>query len=199
TPEGAKALAELEVSAMASAFGQPCAGPDIAIQPSPVIICEHASTAIYTQSSTSLLVTYQWERVDAAGAAAALVDGPFAPGSGAIVQGARAQFLTLQQVDQAVGAYRYRCVLSNNCASTNTQAVEIQVLSADLPDCEPAICDADVNQDGNVDQGDVDYLINAVAGGDNPNGIDVDFNRDGNADQSDIDTIINVVAGGTCP
>ncbi len=60
-------------------------------------------------------------------------------------------------------------------------------------------CDADANQDGNVDQGDVDYAINVVAGGNNPTGFDADFNRDGNVDQGDVDALINVVAGGNCP
>ncbi|MFA6043813.1 MAG: hypothetical protein WC718_02410 [Phycisphaerales bacterium] len=61
------------------------------------------------------------------------------------------------------------------------------------------MCDPDLNQDGNVDQGDTDYLINVVAGGDNPTNIDPDFNHDGNVDQADIDALVNVVAGGTCP
>ncbi|MFA6044135.1 MAG: alpha-amylase family glycosyl hydrolase [Phycisphaerales bacterium] len=60
-------------------------------------------------------------------------------------------------------------------------------------------CDPDVNQDGNADQGDVDYLINVVAGGDNPSNIDPDFNQDGNVDQGDVDSLIDVVAGGDCP
>ena len=60
-------------------------------------------------------------------------------------------------------------------------------------------CDPDVNQDGNADQGDIDYLINVVAGGDNTTNIDPDFNHDGNVDQGDIDALINVVAGGNCP
>ena len=60
-------------------------------------------------------------------------------------------------------------------------------------------CDPDMNQDGNADQGDIDYLINVVAGGENPTGVDPDFNRDGNADQGDIDALLNVVAGGACP
>jgi subtilisin-like proprotein convertase family protein len=63
----------------------------------------------------------------------------------------------------------------------------------------PSMCDPDVNQDGNADQGDVDYLINVVAGGPNDTGIDPDFNQDGNVDQGDIDALINVVAGGACP
>ncbi|MBI1190444.1 MAG: hypothetical protein GC200_07180 [Tepidisphaera sp.] len=60
-------------------------------------------------------------------------------------------------------------------------------------------CDPDVNQDGVADQGDVDYLINVIAGGPNPTGIDPDFNQDGVADQGDIDGLINVIAGGPCP
>ncbi|MBI1190824.1 MAG: hypothetical protein GC200_09125 [Tepidisphaera sp.] len=60
-------------------------------------------------------------------------------------------------------------------------------------------CDPDVNQDGVTDQGDVDYLINVIAGGPNPSGIDPDFNQDGVADQGDIDSLINVIAGGDCP
>ncbi|MFA6046012.1 MAG: hypothetical protein WC718_13600 [Phycisphaerales bacterium] len=60
-------------------------------------------------------------------------------------------------------------------------------------------CDPDFNQDGNADQGDVDYLLNVVAGGENPTAIDPDFNHDGNVDQSDIDALLNVVAGGPCP
>jgi hypothetical protein len=60
-------------------------------------------------------------------------------------------------------------------------------------------CDPDLNQDGNVDQDDVAYLINVIGGGANPAGIDPDFNRDGNADQDDVSALINVVAGGACP
>lgn len=60
-------------------------------------------------------------------------------------------------------------------------------------------CDPDTNQDGNVDQGDLDYLVNVIAGGANPGGIDPDFNRDGSADQGDIDALLDVIAGGMCP
>ncbi|MBI1191075.1 MAG: hypothetical protein GC200_10395 [Tepidisphaera sp.] len=60
-------------------------------------------------------------------------------------------------------------------------------------------CDPDVNQDGVSDQGDVDYLINVIAGGENPTGINPDFNQDGVADQGDIDALVNVIAGGPCP
>lgn len=62
-----------------------------------------------------------------------------------------------------------------------------------------AACDPDLNQDGNIDQDDVAYLINVVGGGGNPGGIDPDFNRDGNVDQDDVAALIDVVAGGDCP
>jgi hypothetical protein len=69
-----------------------------------------------------------------------------------------------------------------------------------LPECQDSPpCDPDANQDGNVDQDDVAYLINVVGGGENPTGIDPDFNRDGNVDQDDVAAIINVIAGGECP
>jgi len=60
-------------------------------------------------------------------------------------------------------------------------------------------CDPDLNQDGNVDQDDVSYLINVVGGGENPSGIDPDFNQDGNVDQDDVAALINSVGGGGCP
>ncbi|MFA6044261.1 MAG: dockerin type I repeat-containing protein [Phycisphaerales bacterium] len=60
-------------------------------------------------------------------------------------------------------------------------------------------CDPDVNQDGNADSSDVDYLINVVAGGSNDTGIDPDFNGDGNVDSDDVSALLNVVAGGECP
>ena len=60
-------------------------------------------------------------------------------------------------------------------------------------------CDPDLNQDGNVDQDDVTYLINVIGGGANPAGIDPDFNQDGNVDQDDVTALINAVGGGGCP
>jgi hypothetical protein len=60
-------------------------------------------------------------------------------------------------------------------------------------------CDPDVNQDGNIDQDDVAYLVNVIGGAPNPTGIDPDFNGDGNADQDDVAALIDVVAGGPCP
>ncbi|MCC6952433.1 MAG: M36 family metallopeptidase, partial [Phycisphaerales bacterium] len=65
-------------------------------------------------------------------------------------------------------------------------------------DCEEC-CDGDINQDGNVDQDDTSYLIQIVAGGQNPVGTDPDFNRDGNVDQDDVLSYINYAGGAGCP
>jgi hypothetical protein len=63
--------------------------------------------------------------------------------------------------------------------------------------CPPA-CFPDMNQDGNVDAGDIDYLINVAAGGANPSGVRTDLNNDGATDMGDVDVLINVVAGAPC-
>ncbi|MCC6951639.1 MAG: hypothetical protein IT433_09360 [Phycisphaerales bacterium] len=62
----------------------------------------------------------------------------------------------------------------------------------------PPQCDPDENQDGNVDQDDVSYLIDVIGGGENPTGIDPDFNQDGNVDQDDVLKLIDVVGGAGC-
>ncbi|MBI1189954.1 MAG: hypothetical protein GC200_04640 [Tepidisphaera sp.] len=74
----------------------------------------------------------------------------------------------------------------------------VEMTGACFANSGPA-CDPDVNQDGVSDQGDVDYLINIIAGGENPTGIDADFNQDGVADQGDVDALINTIASGMCP
>ncbi|MBI1189977.1 MAG: hypothetical protein GC200_04755 [Tepidisphaera sp.] len=69
----------------------------------------------------------------------------------------------------------------------------------EYPPAAGSPCGSDINRDGVVDQGDVDYLVNVIAGGQDPLGIDADFNQDGVADQGDVDALINVIAGGDCP
>ncbi|MFA6045209.1 MAG: hypothetical protein WC718_09505 [Phycisphaerales bacterium] len=93
----------------------------------------------------------------------------------------------------AVGDHTVTLTVTDTVNATGTDTLLVHVL--------PGVsgCDPDVNQDGNADQGDVDYLINVVAGGENPSGIDPDFNADGNVDQGDVDSLINVIAGGECP
>ena len=97
------------------------------------------------------------------------------------------------QVTFGVGTHLVQLQVTDNQGAIGTDTVMVTVLAGG-PTCDP-----DVNQDGNADQGDIDYLVNVVAGGDNPTNIDPDFNHDGNVDQGDIDALVNVVAGGDCP
>jgi hypothetical protein len=60
-------------------------------------------------------------------------------------------------------------------------------------------CNPDLNGDGVPDQGDVDVLINAIAGGGTPPGLNTDFNHDGAGDQGDVDALVSAIAGGECP
>jgi Tol biopolymer transport system component len=69
---------------------------------------------------------------------------------------------------------------------------------------QPPACDPDYNCDGNADQDDVAWLINAIASGnffsENCGGEkDPDFNSDGNADQDDVAALINTIASTVCP
>ncbi|GEM_PF-4203072 len=79
--------------------------------------------------------------------------------------------------------------------------LRIDDLGIDLREITPPAppCDPDFNQDGNVDQDDVVYLINVIGGGENPTERDPDFNQDGNVDQDDVTALINAVGGGGCP
>ncbi|MFA6046218.1 MAG: matrixin family metalloprotease, partial [Phycisphaerales bacterium] len=94
------------------------------------------------------------------------------------------------QVSFGVGTHVVQLLVTDNQGATGVDTVLVSVVAGG-PSCDP-----DVNQDGNADQGDIDYLVNVVAGGENPTGIDPDFNQDGNVDQGDVDSLVNVVAGG---
>jgi hypothetical protein len=95
------------------------------------------------------------------------------------------------------GGAPFESLASMSLTSPDGQDIIFGGITLTDPPAPP--CDPDFNQDGNVDQDDVVYLINVVGGGDNPTGIDPDFNQDGNADQDDVVALIDVVAGGPCP
>ncbi len=97
------------------------------------------------------------------------------------------------------GLFQDPTLPGGNNASTDEAYNALLYIGNTTPLPGAQTCDPDVNQDGNADQGDVDYIINVIAGGENATNIDPDFNLDGNADQGDIDALINVIAGGNCP
>ncbi|MFZ2873628.1 MAG: dockerin type I domain-containing protein [Phycisphaerales bacterium] len=82
-------------------------------------------------------------------------------------------------------------------ASTNPTRVLDFFFRIQPPDIP--YCDGDFNWDGNVDQDDILYLANVLAGGENPTGRFADHNRDGNEDQDDLLALVHTIAGGGCP
>ena len=107
-----------------------------------------------------------------------------------------ANFLSDERTLYAV--VRLRSAAAALCPGTPDDDIGQALIRVQLAQ-PPQPCDPDLNDDGNVDQADIDYLINVIGGGDNPTNADPDFNHDGNADQGDVDVVINVIAGGPCP
>ncbi len=92
-----------------------------------------------------------------------------------------------------IGLHVVTLFVTDNRGSTTSDDVLISIQGAGVP------CDADFNQDGNVDQDDIACLAQVVAGDPSCSDSDPDFNGDGNVDQDDIDALMQVVAGGPCP
>ncbi len=185
--------------------------PSIVTQPAALPTCRVgvvtcAATATSPPGFGSL--TYQWQATDpsAPGGWANLTEGVLIRAGAptcATVSGSTSATLVVglactSGADDVDGC-AFRCVVTNACGSTASSSATLTILAPDDLTCVGPGCDPDTNQDGVVDQGDIDYLIDVVAGGPNPTGIDPDFTRDGNVDQSDVDALINVVAGGICP
>lgn len=161
-------------------------GPIISSQPASVQACPGTDAVFSVQTAfNSSAYTYQWRRGGL-------------PISGMSNPSAVTPTLTLPNIQPGADT-TIDCVITNLCGSVTTSSVSLQVRSATDPVCTGQTCQPDANQDGVADQGDVDYLVDVIAGGQNPTGIDPDFNADGVADQGDVDALINVVAGGPCP
>lgn len=71
-----------------------------------------------------------------------------------------------------------------------------------IDDCHPELCQPDYNDDGTVDQGDVDTLMAMISANDYSNAApnaNPDFNHDGSADMDDVVALVDTVAGHGCP
>ncbi|MFA6044258.1 MAG: hypothetical protein WC718_04690 [Phycisphaerales bacterium] len=163
--------------------------------PSDLVHCASQPPAMFTViASGALPRTVQWQRFSA-GSWSDLADGAIV-GVGT-VSGATSTTLSIS--GPGIAANIFRSMVQNDCGIAFSDAATLTILPDSDRACGGPGCDPDANQDGNADQGDVDYLVNVVAGGPNSTGIDPDFNTDGNVDQGDIDALLNVVAGGPCP
>ncbi|MBI1189934.1 MAG: hypothetical protein GC200_04540 [Tepidisphaera sp.] len=139
--------------------------------------------------SSSSSLQQAWNNIDASALA------PAAPQNlGGLVVDARIVYDT-----NSDGLYQDPTLPGGNVNSPDEAYNVVLYIANTTPPQVGPTCDPDVNQDGVADQGDVDYLINVIAGGANPTNIDPDFNQDGVADQGDIDALVNVIAGGPCP
>lgn len=148
---------------------------DITQQPTPAAGCpgEPASFTIRVQSAAP--VTYRWSHNGA-------------PIDSATNPSALSDTLVIPAVAPA-DAGEYRCTVTDGCTSTPSTPATLTYLA----------CCPDFDLDGNADQADVWYLINAVTGGPNPSGRDLDFNHDGSTDMTDVDSLVNTIAGAGCP
>lgn len=168
------------------AFDPTCTAASVSLDPSPAVGCD-GSSVTFTVSASGTSPAFAWYRGNAA-----LSDA-------GNISGSHTATLTVNAISPADAIAGYHCVVTNACGSDTSADAALTVLPSYAVACGGPGCDADVNQDGNVDQGDIDYLINIIAGGNNPTGFDADFNQDGNVDQGDVDALVNVVAGGNCP
>lgn len=144
--------------------------PTIGVQPGDFEVCPGTSILLQCNGLEGGPWGYQWRK------------------NGQNIEGATTEEL---HIGSAVPSDSgdYDCLVGNSCRVVTSRLASVMVY-----DCCP-----DLNADGNVDQDDVLYLANVIAGGDNPQGIDPDFNLDGNADQDDVLALINTVGGGGCP
>lgn len=154
--------------------------------PSAGSVCEHTPATLSVATTDDLgPLTYQWRRNGQAISAA----------QNASATTASLTINSVQRSDEG----SYDCVVSAACGNTTSNSAMLRVSPAYSRTCGGPGCDGDLNADGSIDQGDLDYLVNAIAGGGNPLTIDTDFNQDGASDQTDVDALIGVVAGGDCP
>ena len=154
-------------------------------QPDNLLICPGFTATFLVAAPPPGPYTFVWQASRDSGGWDTLVDGP-RPGFG-VITGATTPSLTISSVEP--GAVRlYRCIVTSACGDVVSVAALLKLKSADF------------NADGNIDQGDVDALVDIVAGGgSNPDDLNPDLNSDGNVDQGDIDSLIDWVAGGACP
>lgn len=155
---------------------------DIIGQPRDTIKPYNGTASFFADATGAGALTYEWRK-----GTQVLTNGVTPHGS--TISGATTFNLRITSL-RPEDAGGYRCIVRDQCGPLSSRTATLTV----FPTCDP-----DFNDDGNSDQDDVTYLVNAVAGGDNPNNRDLDFNRDGNVDQDDVAALVNVVAGGGCP
>jgi len=124
--------------------------------------------------------------------------GCFRPGNAKVVweQGGRADGRRRAILEDGRTFIRVDLVAGAGYSFAGTEAVILG--EPHTPENPMADVTCDFNCDGNIDQGDVSDLVNAIAGGPSPCCKDPDITGDGNADGDDVTELVNRIAGSGC-
>lgn len=184
TAAGAILKARVEADVLFGSFqASACVAPTVLSHPADAGPCLGGFVGFSLQVDATGTIQYLWRRNQE----------PIADGTtpwGSVIYGTQTPNLVIEQLAQQDDAI-YDCVITNDCGTVTCIPATITSIAC--------ACDPDISQDGNTDQTDIDYLVNIIAGGDNPLNADPDFNLDGNVDQLDVDSLITRIAGGPCP
>lgn len=156
--------------------------PTITTPPSQVFACPGQTATLVAAANSATPMTSRWQKE-----AADLIDVPDS------VQGSSTGTLQLLNLDTSRSGM-YRCVVTNTCGQSATQAVLVYV--------DPCLtsCDADVNCDLALNGFDVEVQEKAVGGDVTDYCLsDPDFNGDFALDGFDVEAVQIVVGGGPCP
>lgn len=167
---GTLAISLLSVCGLSAsaAFAQPCEGPPViypGLWESGWIPGEWGSLQVYVESEPDL--AFQWRRNSQ----------PLSDDERVV--GSRTEFLYVARAEVADDGL-YDVVVTNACGPSVSDAVEIEV-STDR--CFSRYCWCDINQDGGIDGGDVEYFFGLWEAGSDC----ADTNRDGGVDGGDIE------------
>jgi len=116
-------------------------------QPQPITVCLTGTAGFTVVPAGNGPFTYRWRKNGAL----------LSNGRG--VNGADSENLTIAYLELPDEG-TYDCIVSNICGPILSASATLTVDTNCTPPCDP-----DFNKDGNVDQGDVDAIINVIAGG----------------------------------
>ncbi|MFZ2874162.1 MAG: hypothetical protein WAZ94_06735 [Phycisphaerales bacterium] len=103
-------------------------------------------------------------------------------------------------VTNGLTGYSDGWIVRNSNADPRLQEQRNTTLCIRVHPPEIPFCDPDLNWDGNADQDDVAFLVDAISHPEwQPCVADADYNRDGTADMDDVRALIDVIASGECP
>ncbi|RYD54443.1 MAG: hypothetical protein EOP56_19200, partial [Sphingobacteriales bacterium] len=104
--------------------------PSVSTQPTARVICENSNTT-FIVAATGGGLAYQWQENSGSGFTNITNSG--------VYSGATTATLSITTASIAVSGHQYRCVVTNNCTSTNTSAASLTVHTAPVITGQPAV------------------------------------------------------------